>query len=892
MKNDRRKSELEATQDTVKFFEGVIGGLREGVLITDSNQNIILVNPALCDIFGETKDKIIETSLLPWLERFDNQASQRWVQLERIVRKESNNNNIELSRQVVDGERVFSTNISFWESTLGKESQCFVSIWRDITEKIKAQKAQAYLAAIIEGTDQGVIGKNLDGTIISWNTGAEKIYGYSSDEIVGKKIHTIVPEDRHGEVEKFLSLIKKGRIIDHYETIRLRKDGTPIDLLLTISPIRDINGKIIGASTLANDITERRQLEEQQRNTNELLASISYAQSRFIAYSKPKLVFLELLKKLLQLTQSEYGFIGETLYSQEGKPYLKCFNFDAIEERKEFNEFFEKNVPPNLEFHNLDNLFGETIRTGKPVITNDPSSHPMRSKKGLPPGHPPLNSYLGLPLYLGDKLLGMIGMANRPGGYDEELVEHLQPVMKICASIIETYGVDQQRQKAEQALQESHTKLEVLVAERTDDLLKSKELMAVISKAQNQFIADADPEAVFSQLLDNILSLTQSEYGFISELLYTDSAEPYIRTFVMRSLVEEEKFQSFIENFAPPNLEFYNLDNLFGEVIKTGKPVISNDPAKDPRRGKIGPPPEHPRLDSYLGLPLFHGQVLVGMIGIANRPGGYDEQLAKFLEPFLITGANILEAYKNDQRRKAAEEKLNTAQKQILTSQKLAGIGQLAAGVSHEVLNPVNIISVHTQMLERKRKDDPDLQTFCSKLKNEIKRIEKIMSSLLLFSRKGESQYEKIAVGKVIEEVIDFVDNDFSLDNISIETEFCEPYCEVLADKDKMRQVFLNLINNAKHAMPQGGNLILRTQRHILEGCKFARITISDTGMGISQKNLDKVFDPFFTTKMEGKGTGMGLSVVHGIIEEHGGTITVESEEGKGATFSIDLPLS
>ncbi len=143
----------------------------------------------------------------------------------------------------------------------GKIVGCVV-LFRDITEIKKAREDKAFLAAIIEGTNQGVIGKDLNGTILSWNKGAEKIYGYSSDEIVGKKIHTIISEDRYGEVESFFSQIKKGVKIDHYETVRVRKDGTKIYVLLTISPILDINGDIVGASTLASEITEEKKMRE------------------------------------------------------------------------------------------------------------------------------------------------------------------------------------------------------------------------------------------------------------------------------------------------------------------------------------------------------------------------------------------------------------------------------------------------------------------------------------------------------------------------------------------------------------------------------------------------------------------------------------------------------
>jgi PAS domain S-box-containing protein len=242
--------------------------------------------------------------------------------------------------------------------------------------------------------------------------------------------------------------------------------------------------------------------------------------------------------------------------------------------------------------------------------------------------------------------------------------------------------------------------------------------------------------------------------------------------------------------------------------------------------------------------------------------------------------------------RKEAERRMETIQKQLISAEKLAGVGELAAGVSHEVLNPVNIISVHTQMLQRKSQDDPAIQQFCSKVKHEINRITKIMGSLLAFSREGDAKLEKGILRDNIEKVLSLVEEEFKLENIELVRNWCDKPVEILYDPDKIRQVYLNLINNAKYAMPQGGTITVGCFGAERDGKKFHNFTLSDTGTGISEKNKLKIFEPFFTTKPEGEGTGMGLSIIHGIIEEHGGRIRVESEESKGTTFHISLPLA
>ena len=249
------------------------------------------------------------------------------------------------------------------------------------------------------------------------------------------------------------------------------------------------------------------------------------------------------------------------------------------------------------------------------------------------------------------------------------------------------------------------------------------------------------------------------------------------------------------------------------------------------------------------------------------------------------------ESEKRFQLRQMTKKKLEFARQEMIAAQKLSAIGQLAAGVSHEVLNPVNIISVQAQMLQRKNQDNPKIQEFYFKLKTEIDRIVKIMTSILEFSRKGDAKLEKGFLRKEIENVLSIVEEEYKLDNIKIVKNWCGEKVHVLYDSDKMRQVFLNLLQNAKHALPKGGTITISCKTIEKDGQQFHQFRVSDTGTGMSDETRQKVFDPFFTTKPEGEGTGMGLSVVHGIIEEHGGEISVESEEGRGTIFFIDLPI-
>jgi signal transduction histidine kinase len=250
---------------------------------------------------------------------------------------------------------------------------------------------------------------------------------------------------------------------------------------------------------------------------------------------------------------------------------------------------------------------------------------------------------------------------------------------------------------------------------------------------------------------------------------------------------------------------------------------------------------------------------------------------------------------------------LTTAKNQILRSEKLAGIGRLAAGVCHEILNPLNIISGYSQTLQMERPDDLALQDDLGSITEEIHRIEKIISGLLKFSRKRDVDLKHAEINIELESVLSIVEGEMSTEGIEVMREFSPDLPKLLLDTDRMRQVFLNIVNNAKYAMQNGGTLTVRTQiedpmnsLNLANGngstpakkARTLKISFIDTGSGIKREHLEQIFDPFFTTKPEDKGTGLGLSVCYSIIEKHGGTLEAKSDGKNGTTFVIELPLN
>ena len=239
-----------------------------------------------------------------------------------------------------------------------------------------------------------------------------------------------------------------------------------------------------------------------------------------------------------------------------------------------------------------------------------------------------------------------------------------------------------------------------------------------------------------------------------------------------------------------------------------------------------------------------------------------------------------LEGYVFDvTQEKALEDRLRK-------TERLAELGTLASGMAHEIGTPMNVILGRAEFLMRKTSDE-NTKKGLGTIVTQVERITKIMNQLLSFARKRPAERRPLDLAGIITTTLDIMQERLKTHHIQVETDIAPDRPHVFADQDQLSQVLLNLVINSCHAMPDGGTL-----RIILQNSKNQiHLTISDTGCGIRKEDLSRLFDPFFTTKPVGEGTGLGLTVVHGIIQEHDGVIQVESELGKGTAFHVFMPV-
>jgi two-component system NtrC family sensor kinase len=230
----------------------------------------------------------------------------------------------------------------------------------------------------------------------------------------------------------------------------------------------------------------------------------------------------------------------------------------------------------------------------------------------------------------------------------------------------------------------------------------------------------------------------------------------------------------------------------------------------------------------------------------------------------------------------------------LLQSEKQASVGRLAAGVAHEINNPLTGVLTFTHMLLRRKDLVDEVRSDLQTIAKETERVRAIVKGLLDFSRQTKLEPEPTDINRLVRTAIALVDNQALVKGVTLKFTPTEGLPVRTVDRNQMQSVLLNMMINAIDATEPGGTVTVKTGFSLSKGKTDQdgiEITISDTGCGISKENLGKIFDPFFTTKDVGQGTGLGLSVSYGIVERHGGNIRVQSEVGKGSSFTIWLPL-
>lgn len=663
----------------------------------------------------------------------------------------------------------------------------------------------------------------------------------------------------------------------------------------------------------------------------QLAEVIARAQLQFIHESDRRRAFDKLLADILQLTGSEYGFIGEVLRTDEGVPYLKTYAITNIAWNDETRTFYKTNAPQGMEFSNLNTLFGVALTSGEPVIANDPYHDPRRG--GLPAGHPALNAFLGIPIHHGNELVAMLGIANRDGGYDQDLIGYLSPLLTTIGQLVVAAQVQQQQ----------HEDAERLIAseQRLASVIEGTHIGTWEWNVQTG-------ETVFNQRWAEIVGYTLDELMPTTIQTWMNLAHPG----------DLELSGKLLEQHFAGELEFYDCvarmrhkDGHWvwvhdrGRVVSwtgDGKPLLMSGTHADVTdqkqaeqalqanearlRGLFELSPIGIALNDYeTGAFVDLNQALIEPTGYSRdeftalsyweiTPREYEVQEKQQLQsmeksgrygpyekeyirkdgsryPVLLNGMVV---YDGNGRKLIWSIIENIAERKRIDRMK----NEFISTVSHELRTPLTAISgalglvvggaagalpVQMQeMLEIAHKNSQRLGV----LINDLLDMEKLVAGKMRFNMQVQS------LQPLLEQAVQ--DNQAYADRFGVYLRLTHGAgdARVKVDAQRLQQILDNLLSNAAKFSPEGGEVrVLATV-----GNGRVRVSVIDRGPGIPEAFRPHIFEKFAQadasdTRQQG-GSGLGLAITRELVERMDGIVDFDSVPGEGATFWFELPVS
>jgi len=920
---DRKEAEI-AKRQIEQRYRALFADAGDAILVADSDGVVTDANESASrllgcareEIIGQTFAEIISPAEAAKLAAVKQRLLEGGSNLDEwtLIRKDGAPITVEINTRILPGGE--------WHA-----------IARDLSRRRQADKATAHLAAIIASSEDAIISKDLNSIITTWNQGAEKIFGYTAAEAIGKSVTMLIPPYRSNEEPKILERIKRGESIQHYETIRRRKDGTDIDISLTVSPIRDGAGNVIGASKIARDITLRKEAEEALRESQAIL-SLSMRSSRMGAWVqdvKTDYVWWSVeLQEIFGLQKGDFSNSRKGFYEfvhpddrrrieaevqksiDEQRDYIIEFRFYHADGSLRWMEgrgqafYSEKGEVVRLYGIGIDiterKQAEERLRESEERFSKAFKASPLvLTISSLSTGEliEVNETFVNATGYSRQEAIGKttleLGLWKKPPEREDEMqtVRSLGQLSNaeytfctktgeeiiglLAAERIEIGGesfaqtVITERKRAQEAL---------IKAERKAAEDYQKLLSRIVPLAETLGTA-RDLILIYQSVVEFVRTSMPCTAFFVS---FYD-AEHSLRTAAYAWGEEGEVDVSMLPPMplaaggGPNSQAVFQKKTVvvsrYMDLMKDRPHVVLQDNGIEPMSSLVVPMTVMSRIIGTLEVQAYEDDAfthehIVALEMVAN------------LAAAAIENVRLLQV---EERARQEAEDANRAKDEFLSV------------LSHELRTPLNSMFGWTRMLRAGILDEAKTRQAVEVIERNVRLQNNLIEDMLDVSRiitgKMRIEKEEIDFAAVVKSAVEAARPLAEQKKVSLGFNSDADSYFLLGDEVRLQQVVNNLINNAIKFTSEDGAVVLKLSP---TGAGFVSLNVTDTGIGIEPDFLPQIFDRFrqadSTTRRTHSGLGLGLTIVRHLTELHGGRVSAESEGiGKGASFTIELPL-
>ncbi|MFO0937274.1 MAG: PAS domain S-box protein [Gemmataceae bacterium] len=922
---DRKQAELLATENRAKL-QAALNSMSDAVCISDKNGQFVELN----DAFARVHKFSSKSECSRWFSDYPDILElyflngepvplEMWA-VSRALRGEIGTEvEYRLRRKDTGVEWIGSYNFGPIKNQNG-EIVGSVAVGRDVTAQKQAEEARSRLASIVESSSDAIMSKSLDGMILTWNDGAKRLFGYDADEMIGGSVSRLIPPERRGEEEQILTCIRNGILVANYDTERVTKHGNRITVSMTTSPIRDNSGQVIGASKIVHDISERKRAE----------ASIRDSESRFrtLVECLPIAVCIVANGEITFCNPAATELFG----AQNRDQILNRSPIDLIhpEDREAFRqrlldlELYRSPLP---------------IQESRGIRLDDGRSVPVHVLATPVQDHGKEATLLVL-RDLSDQKRAEEFVASQNaileqiasgGNLNKTLTDIVRIVenenIGVIASILLLDREGRLRVGASRNLPAEYNAAIEGVAIgpnvgscgtaafmgktidvqdiATDPLWANYRELALshgltacwsipIFAAQR---GSNPPEVLGTFAIYNLPKVDRDLYYDVLVDRAGHLASIAIETARTASDLRnsEERFRTLVDSL--PDAVFLNIGGkvafcnlsclrLFGASEQSE--LLGKSPFE------LHPPEYHDIIRNCIASQEFRGAPVAEIEEEIIRLDGRRVPVTVIALPIVHGGTHAHLVVLRDLT------VLRQLEDQFREAQKMEAIGRLAGGVAHDFNNLLTVINGYADIMLAGLPMGHVSRPTITAIRSAGERAAGLTSQLLAFSRKAVITPRVLDLNSVTRES-DKLLRRLIGEDVRLSTTLDPESCYIQADPNQIDQILLNLAVNARDTMPDGGRLTIGTRRISIENSdspepqsirpgQYVELSVADTGCGMTDAVKAKLFEPFFTTKGVGKGTGLGLAVVHGVVKQAGGHISVESTVGQGTTFRLLFP--